>query len=198
LKEFELVIIGAGPAGIAAAVEADKAGVAVAVLDEQARPGGQVFRQPPEELQIVVKDTGGGRIQGARLLKEFEQSRGRVDYCSHTLVWGIFPNNELACLHDRKSYCIRYRRLFIATGAYERSVPFPGWTLPGVMTCGGAQHLIKSQGILPGGKILLAGTGPLQLALASQIAAGGGRVAAILEASDILSWPKLMRTAFGH
>ena len=199
MREFELVIVGAGPAGIAAAVEAEKAGIGVAVLDEQARPGGQVFRQPPEGLEITGEDTRSRKSPGAGLLREFEQSRDRFDYCCHTLVWGIFPNSsEVACLHDRKSYSIRYRKLFLAAGAYERPVPFPGWTLPGVMTSGGAQHLIKSQGVLPGENILLAGTGPLQLALASQILAAGGRVAAILEASDIHNWPRLMRAAFGH
>jgi NADPH-dependent 2,4-dienoyl-CoA reductase/sulfur reductase-like enzyme len=88
--------------------------------------------------------------------------------------------------------------LIIALGAYDRPVPFPGWTLPGVLTAGGAQRLVKTQRVLPGERILLAGTGPLQLALAHQILHAGGQVAAIVEAASIDNWLELACGAFGQ
>jgi NADPH-dependent 2,4-dienoyl-CoA reductase/sulfur reductase-like enzyme len=91
----------------------------------------------------------------------------------------------------------RYRSLVIAAGAYDRAVPLPGWTLPGVMTAGGALNLLKQQGVLPGKKLLLAGSGPLQLALGYRIAAAGGEIAGIAEVSTV-SWPALLKAVQGN
>jgi NAD(P)H-nitrite reductase large subunit len=88
---------------------------------------------------------------------------------------------------------LRFNKLILATGAYDRPVPFPGWTLPGVLTAGGAQTLVKMQRVLPGKRILFAGTGPLQLVVANQILDGGGKIEAILEAGEINNWLKLLK-----
>lgn len=199
VRESELLILGGGPAGMAAAIEAAKAGARVTMLDENARPGGQIYRQFNAGFRVVDADVLGHDYErGQELLKEFASVAGQVEYLDEALVWGIAPENELDFLRQGESRSLRYRQLIIAVGAYDRPVPFPGWTLPGVLTAGGAQRLIKTQRVLPGERILLAGTGPLQLAVANQIVDAGGTVAAIVEAGNIDTWMSLARGAWGQ
>ncbi|HSB78288.1 MAG TPA: NAD(P)/FAD-dependent oxidoreductase [Candidatus Methylomirabilis sp.] len=199
MRELELVILGSGPAGLAAAIEAAKAGASVTVLDENARPGGQIYRQLNAGFSVTTPEVLGSDYQrGQELLAEFGAIADRVEYLDDTLVWALSPERELAFLRRGASQSVRYRQLIIAVGAYDRPVPFPGWTLPGVFTAGGAQRLIKTQRVLPGDKILLAGTGPLQLAVANQIVEAGGKVEAILEAGNIDKWLSLARGAWGQ
>ncbi len=199
MRELELVILGSGPAGLAAAIEAAKAGVGVTVLDENARPGGQIYRQFNAGFSVTTPNVLGSDYQrGQELLAEFGAIANRVEYLDDTLVWALSPERELAFLRRDESRSVRYRQLIIAVGAYDRPVPFPGWTLPGVFTAGGTQRLVKTQRVLPGEKILLAGTGPLQLAVANQIVDSGGKVEAIVEAGNIDRWMSLARGAWGQ
>jgi NADPH-dependent 2,4-dienoyl-CoA reductase/sulfur reductase-like enzyme len=199
LRDLELVILGSGPAGLAAAIEAAKVGVSVTVLDENARPGGQIYRQLNAGFTVSAPDVLGHDYQrGQELLAEFGSIADRVEYLDDTLVWALSPERELAFLRRGESRSVRYGQLVIAVGAYDRPVPFPGWTLPGVFTAGGAQRLVKTQRVLPGEKILLAGTGPLQLAVANQIVDAGGTVEAIVEAGNIDRWMSLARGAWGQ
>jgi len=199
VKEIELMILGSGPAGLAAAIEAVRAGASVTLLDENEKPGGQIYRQLAAGYQVTDPGTlGRDYLRGQKLLAEFDSIRLKIDYLDQALVWGIFPDRELAFLRGEESQSVRYRKLIIAAGAYDRPVPFPGWTLPGVFTAGGAQRMVKIQRVLPGESILLAGTGPLQLALANQIAKAGGHVAAIVEAGRIDSWPRLLGATWGQ
>jgi NADPH-dependent 2,4-dienoyl-CoA reductase/sulfur reductase-like enzyme len=199
MKHIEMVIIGAGPAGISAAIEAAKSGMKVTVLDENNKAGGRIFSQLNDGLKIVNGEVQGPDFKkGTNLLTEFLANSHHIDYQNNAQVIGIFPNKELAYHRNGRLFRIRYKGLIIATGAYERSVPFPGWTLPGVYTAGGTQSLIKMQGILPGKKFLLAGTGPLQLVLANQIIEAGGEVVAILEAGDTHSWFRTVRAIWGN
>jgi thioredoxin reductase/bacterioferritin-associated ferredoxin len=199
LKELELVILGAGPGGLAAAIEASRAGASVTLLDENPKPGGQIFRQFHEGFLVTDPGTlGHDYTRGLKLLKEFNSLRDRVALLDGALVWGIFNGNELAFCRGENSYSVRCKKLIIAAGAYDRPVPFPGWTLPGVFTAGGSQTIVKTQRVLPGEKFLLAGTGPLQLALANQIVDAGGRVEAIVEAGHVENWFKLAASALGQ
>jgi len=199
LKEFELMIIGSGPAGLAAAVEAVRAGARVALLDENPRPGGQIYRQISSGFEVSdARMLGRDYMRGQKLLDEFDSIRNQLEYLDETLVWGILADNELAFLRGDESNSVRFRKLIIALGAYDRPVPFPGWTLPGVFTAGGAQRLVKTQRVLPGEKILLTGTGPLQLALANQITDAGGKVVAIAEAGHIHSRLGLLGASWGQ
>jgi len=199
LKEIELIILGSGPGGLAAAIEAAKAGVSVTLLDENPHPGGQIYRQFNPGFRVTAPEVLGHDYQrGQELLAEFGAIEKRVEYLGEALVWGVFADRELAFLRGEESHSVRYRALIIAAGAYDRPVPFPGWTLPGVFTAGGAQRLVKAQRVLPGEHILLAGTGPLQLALANQIADAGGKVEAILEAGDIDNWTRLASGVWGQ
>jgi len=193
LREVELVIIGAGPGGLAAAIEAAKFGVTPILIDDNKRVGGQIYRQFNKGLNITNPALLGPDFErGRKLLKKFNECKDQVEYFSEAVVWGLFDGHELAFQRGNNSFGIKYKRLIVGTGAYDRPVPFPGWTLPGVLTAGGAQNLVKMQGVIPGDNILLAGTGPLQLTLASQIMRAGGKIEAILEASNIDRWLPLL------
>ena len=194
-----LVVVGAGPAGMGAAIEAARAGLHVSVLDENARPGGQIYRQFDPRFRVTAPRVLGRDFRrGQALLAEFTALGSSVEYLPESLVWGLFPEREVAFVQHGESRTIAYDRLLIALGAYDRPVPFPGWTLPGVLTAGGAQRLVKTQRVLPGDRIVLVGTGPLQLALAHQILAAGGQVAAVVEAGGFGAWCRLAHGAFGH
>jgi NADPH-dependent 2,4-dienoyl-CoA reductase/sulfur reductase-like enzyme len=199
VSEPKIVIVGAGPAGMTAAIEAARAGARVTLLDESPRPGGQIYRQLDPGFRIASPGALGQDFpRGQALLAEFASIAPTIEYLPESLVWGLFPEREVAFLLKGESRTIRYDVLIVASGAYDRPVPFPGWTLPGVLTAGGAQRLVKTQRVLPGERILLVGTGPLQLALANQILHAGGRVEAIVEAGWIANWWEMARGAFGQ
>jgi NADPH-dependent 2,4-dienoyl-CoA reductase/sulfur reductase-like enzyme len=194
-----IVIAGAGPAGIGAAIEAARAGARVTLLDENHRPGGQIYRQLDPGFRVTSPHAlGRGFHRGQALLAEFTSLENKMEYLGGSLVWGLFPGREIIFVYNGESRTIQYDILIIALGAYDRPVPFPGWTLPGVLAAGGAQRLVKTQRVLPGERILLVGTGPLQLALANQILHAGGRVEAIVEAGGLGNWWELARGAFGQ
>jgi NADPH-dependent 2,4-dienoyl-CoA reductase/sulfur reductase-like enzyme len=199
LKELELVILGAGPGGLAAAVEAGRSGVHVTILDDNPKAGGQIFRQFHDGFHVTSPTMlGHDYARGRKLLSEFSAVKDRVELLDNTTVWALSKGNELAYYRGDASYSVRYKKIIISVGAYDRPVPFPGWTLPGVFTAGGAQSLLKTQRVLPGENFLLAGTGPLQLALANQITEAGGHVAAIAEAGRIENWFGLLKGALGE
>ncbi len=184
--ESELAVIGGGPGGVVAALEAAKAGIKVTLLDENERIGGQIYRQLDPGFRVTDSDVlGEDHAKGLELQRQFSSMQDRIQYLNNATVWGIFNNHTLAFARNGRSSTLRFKALLLATGAYDRPVPFPGWTLPGVFTAGGAQRLVKTDRVLPGQNILLAGTGPLQLVLAHQILKAGGRIEAILEAGDV-------------
>ena len=180
-ERTELVVVGAGPAGLAAAVEAAGLGLAVTLVDGYPRPGGQYFKQTPPELA----DAAGPEGHPTALFAEVAQADVRL--VSDTLVWGIFPEADgfLICLYGPPGTPRRLlaQTVVLAPGAYDRPAPFPGWTLPGVMTAGAALALVKHQRVLPGRRVLLSGTGPLQLVLARHLIDGGAEVVAVLDAN---------------
>ena len=194
MKTHELVIVGAGPAGMAAAMEAMHLGLRPLVLDENPQPGGRLLAAPPSALS---PPQGRFRTPGDHLLQEFRQSLGQLDYRPSSTILGFFEQNEIAYVQGDRLHQCRYQALIIAAGAYDRPVPLPGWTLPGVLTAGGALNFIKQQGVLPGKNILLAGSGPLQLALAYRIALCGGKIAGIAEASTI-EWTAFLKAIPGN
>ena len=199
MKQTDILIIGAGPAGMAAAIEAARAGAKITVLDENTKSGGQIFRQFDDSFKVLhAGSLGPDFARGQSLINEFNAHSKSITCLYDAQVWGIFGDREVACFQGRESFSIGFKKLIITAGAYDRPVPFPGWTLPGVFTAGGAQRLVKNQRVLPGRNILLAGTGPLQLALASQISKAGGRVAAMAEAGNVENWAELIRAMLGH
>ena len=200
MQASDFAIIGGGPGGIAAAIKAAKAGADVTLLDENERPGGQCFRQIEKGFKVTDPDVLGMDFkEGQELLHQFNSMQDKIRYLNNTLVWGIFEDRTLALARNGSSSKLGFEHLLVATGAYDRPVPFPGWTLPGVFTAGGAQKLVKSERVLPGQNILLAGTGPLQLVLADQILKAGGKIAAILEAGHFAkNWLQGLKGIWGN
>lgn len=178
---IELAVVGAGPAGMAAAVEAAGSSLPVTLVDVFPRPGGQYFKQTPPELGSVPT----AEEKGQWLVEGLDQTDIRV--LSGTVVWGIFVEGDgyLLCLYGPPGTPrrLKARAVILAPGAYDRPVPFPGWTLPGVMTAGAALALVKHQKVLPGHRILLSGTGPLQLVLARHLIEAGAEIAGVLDAN---------------
>jgi len=179
---FDFLIVGAGPAGLAAAATASALGIRTAVVDEQPAPGGQIYRgiesvaaKRPAHLVVLGPDYAAG----LDLVKQFRA--GKAEYLPDTSVWQIDGERNVFIRANGRTARIAAKQILIAAGAMERPVPIPGWTLPGVMTCGAAQTLLKSTGAVPDGRFVLAGSGPLLLLLAAQLVRLGIKPAAILE-----------------
>lgn len=176
-----VIIVGSGVGGVAAAELLAAHGLAVLMVDDNALPGGQLLRQPPRPGR-PAKRLAPDRLKrwGARTSATLKQ--GPVTFLQGSQVLGIYPERTLL-VASRHEAVAQYRAdaLILATGARERQLPFPGWTLPGVISTGGAQILMKGSGILPGEKPLISGSSPLMLALAAEILANGGRVMAVLD-----------------
>lgn len=179
---------------MAAAIGAVEAGLTPLVLDENPQPGGRLLAAPPPVLRPPAARPSS---PADWLLQRFRLARNKMDYQPASTILGFFGDHEVAYLqHGRLRQC-RYQALIVAAGAYDRPAPIPGWTLPGVLTAGGALNLIKQQGTLPGKNILLAGSGPLQMALASRISESRGRITGIAEAS-CLDWLGLIQAFLGN
>jgi NADPH-dependent 2,4-dienoyl-CoA reductase/sulfur reductase-like enzyme len=175
----DLIVIGGGPAGMAAAATAGALGMKVALLDEQHRPGGQIYRNIGIADTSVKTLLGADYTAGEPLLKQFNDAA--VDYRPGALVWDIDRERNVTILAGAQAERLSASHLLIATGALERPSPVPGWTLPGVMNAGAAQIALKSGPSVPEGKVVLAGTGPLLLLVACQLLAAGVDVAALVE-----------------
>jgi thioredoxin reductase len=180
-----VVVIGAGPAGMAAAIELAKAGVPCTVIDEAPRSGGQVYRQLPTKFQTQEKyKLNSEQKRGKNLHTEWLEAKDKINLLSSTSVVGIWNEKEVVYTSEGISGVIEAEQIIIATGAYERPVPFPGWTLPGVMTVGGVKSFIKTMYVKPGERAIIAGTGPLLISTANRLHEIGVNVIAVLEAGN--------------
>ena len=197
-RRVAVLIVGAGPAGMSAAIVARRYGLDVLVVDEQAAPGGQIWRG--------VEATAGTQ-RAAILGKSYEEglavvSRFRasaVAYEPETQVWQVEPGPRAFMTRHGTTSSIDAGCLLLATGAQERPAPFPGWTLPGVMTVGAAQIVLKASGQIPAEPVWIAGNGPLALLYATQLLKSGGRIAGFLSTQSsgtAAEVPKLAAAAF--
>lgn len=178
-----VAIVGAGPAGLRAAATLADAGLRPVLIDEAPRIGGQVFRQPPVPRQRPPSALYGfeaGKAQA--LFDRFAALQGRIDHRPDTLVWQI-EDRTLHLLQHGRADTLRVDALILATGAAERVLPFPGWTLPGIFTLGAAQIALKAQAALIGPRVVLAGGGPLLYLVAWQYLKAGAKVLAVLDAA---------------
>ena len=176
-----VAIVGAGPAGLRAAEQLVKAGLRPVLIDEAPRVGGQIYRQPPPALQRPAAALYGFEAgKATALFERFAALRAQIDHRPDTLVWQI-ENRTLHLLHQGRPDTLDFDALVLATGATDRVLPFPGWTLPGVVTLGAAQVALKAQAALVGPRVVFAGTGPLLYLVAWQYAQAGGAVQAVLD-----------------
>jgi thioredoxin reductase/bacterioferritin-associated ferredoxin len=197
---YQLLIIGGGPAGLAAATTAAGLGISCALLDEQATPGGQIYRAiesvPEQRAQLL----GSEYMRGRKLATAFRESD--VDYYPETRVWSLNSQREVGVLHNNQARIISADQVIVANGAMERPVPFPGWTLPGVMQAGAGQILFKSAGVVPDNGVVLAGSGPLLLLLAWQYLHAGVEIKALLDitplGNHLSALPKLPKALLAH
>lgn len=182
-ESVDIAVIGAGPAGLAAAIEAAKAKARVVVFDENLSPGGQLFKQIHKFFgsREHLAGTRGYRI-GEMLLKE--ASEAGVEIRLGTVVYGVFEPLTLGLVNGDKSWACSARAIVVATGAMENTMAFPGWTLPGVMGAGAAQTMVNIHRVLPGRKVLMVGSGNVGLIVTYQLLQAGAEVAAIVEAAD--------------
>jgi thioredoxin reductase len=177
-----MVCIGAGPAGLAAAVEAARNGVDVVVYDENERPGGQLFKQihkffgsREHRAQERGFDIGNSFLAEARELD--------VEVSLNSVVLGIYENGALNVMIGDRIEQVKAEKTLVATGASENMIPFPGWTLPGVIGAGAAQTMANIHGIRPGNNILMVGSGNVGVIVSYQMMQAGARVAAVIDAA---------------
>ena len=178
-----VLIVGAGPAGTRAAETLVDRGLSPIVVDEGARSGGQIYRRPPEGFRRPASALYGFEARKAQAVHAaLDDLRERIDYRPGTLIWNI-EGGDAQALGPAGIERIRFDSIILATGAMDRVIPFPGWTLPGVFTMGGAQVALKAQGCAIGDPVVFMGTGPLLYLVAYQYAHAGAHVAAVLDTS---------------
>jgi thioredoxin reductase len=182
MKRTQVAIVGAGPAGLAAAIEVARAGGKVTLLDENSRPGGQLFKQIHKFFGSREHKAGvrGFRI-GEQLLEDTK--RLGVEVLLDSPVYGIFRDFTIGYINANKEYSIKAERIILATGASENALAFPGATLPGVMGAGAAQTLINVHRVLPGKKVIMVGSGNVGLIVSYQLMQAGADVVALIEAA---------------
>jgi NADPH-dependent 2,4-dienoyl-CoA reductase/sulfur reductase-like enzyme len=189
LAHCDLLIVGAGPAGMAAAVAAAPSGASIVVIDDNPTPGGQIWRDGP----------GATLPAAARRWREALERHANIRVCSGTRVVAAPSRNELLLEDAERGWRVQWKKLILCTGARELLLPFPGWTLPGVTGAGGLQALVKAGLPVEGERIVIAGSGPLLLAAAATARAAGAKVVRVAEqaslaavagfAASLVRWP---------
>lgn len=195
----KVLIVGAGPAGLAAAASFTSAGIKPTILDERSSAGGQYFKQLASGYQFTQPNKADQQYQdGAEIIKQVKESGAKL--LTGVKVWGAFRQKsgelEITATDEKNNYIFRPHQVILATGAFEPVPLFPGWTLPGVMTTGAAQGLLRSYRVAPGDRVLIAGNGPLNLQLACELADAGVKIVALAEAAHS-PFPKHWRSALG-
>ena len=177
-----VLVIGAGPAGLSAGIEAASLGAQVLLIDDKDTPGGQLVKQTHMFFGSKQERAGTRGIQIARdLAAEFAQAGGTL--LPHTIALGIYEDGFVGAVRNDTQYLrILPKKIIIATGAFENMLPFPGCDLPGVYGAGGFQTLMNQSGVLPGKRLLMVGAGNIGLIVAYQLLQAGGQVAAVVEA----------------
>ncbi len=196
---YDVIVIGAGPAGLSAATTVSTQGARTLLVDENQTPGGQIYRSILHAQTADRQRLGEDYWQGREIAETF--LRSGTEYAPATTAWSIGPANddsrivghEVGVSAGGAGRMIRARQVVLATGALERPFPIPGWTLPGVMTAGAAQIALKTSGLIPEGRVVIAGTGPLLYLLAAQLIEAGATVAAVLDTTPRSNWLKASR-----
>lgn len=187
---IDLLVVGAGPAGMAAALAAREHGLQVMVIDDQPAPGGQIWRSV--ELTRTRDEILGSAFAEGRAVAETFRASGAI-YRPGAQLWRIEPGFRAFMSVGTQAEAVDAAAVILATGAQERPAPFPGWTLPGVLTVGAAQILLKNAGQIPSRPVWIAGSGPLPLLYAIQLLRAGGRIAGYLDTTPTGQWRRALR-----
>lgn len=186
-RKYDLAIIGAGPAGMSAAIQACKHGLKVLVVDEQPAPGGQIWRAVETVAHSPTGKLLGDEYRaGLAVAQAFRNCE--AEYQPSTQVWQIEPGWHIYMSREQTAEIVQADNVLLATGAQERPAPFPGWTLPGVMTVGAAQIALKTAHQVPTDPVWIAGNGPLVLLYMTQLLKAGGKIAGWLDTAPAGSW----------
>lgn len=184
--ETEIAVVGAGPAGLSASIEAKFYGAKVMLIDENQKPGGQLFKQIHKFFGSQEHHAGvRGYVIGQQLLSDCQ--RLNVEVMLETAVWGIFDDRRIGIADKNGSKIIKSKRIILATGASENPLAFPGWTLPGVMGAGAVQTMMNVHRVLPGKNAIMVGSGNVGLIVAYQLLQAGAKVHAIVEFAPNIS-----------
>jgi len=186
MKKTQMVVVGSGPAGLSAAVKAAGYGVEVMLVDEHARPGGQLFKQIHKFFGSHTHYAGMRGPDIGRLLLKQAETHG-VSINLETTVWGIFQDRVLGLVRGDRTERIQADKIILATGAMENALRFPGWTLPGVMGAGAVQTMVNLNRVLPGKRFLMVGSGNVGLIVSYHLLQAGGHVVKLVEALPRIS-----------
>ena len=207
VADVDVLLIGAGPAGLAAAATLVQAGIAVTIVDDNDQAGGQYFRQLPAAFR-VMPDARLARDQHRALAALAVLDHPLVTFMPGTTIWSMPAQRVFSFSREGSSGRLRARAVILATGAHDRPTPFPGWTLPGVVSAGGCLNLVKGQGMVPGRRVAIVGNGPLLLVAAYSLLRAGVEVVAVAEAATaagllrqtprLLLSPRLLALGVGY
>ncbi|SCZ06724.1 NAD(P)/FAD-dependent oxidoreductase [Microvirga guangxiensis] len=204
VDDYDVIVVGAGPAGLSAATTLAGTKARTLLIDENQTPGGQIYRAITLAQPVDRQRMGEDYWRGRSIAEEF--LRSGAEYAPATTAWSIQPlqddpgrtaGHEVGLSSSGMARLIRAKQVVLATGALERPFPIPGWTLPGVMTAGAAQIALKTSGLVPSGKVVIAGTGPLLYLLAAQLIDAGAMVSAVLDTTPRENWHRAFRHAPG-
>ena len=193
-----VVIVGAGPAGISAARTLLDHGIRPCLVDESLRGGGQIYRRQPQGFQRTAKQLYGFEARKAEAVhRTMDELAPLIDYRPETLVWNA-EDGRLDMLNNGRAESIEYAQLIVATGATDRILPVPGWTLPGVYSLGAAQIALKYQGCAIGERVAFCGSGPLLYLVAYQYAKAGAKVVAVLDSAPFSAQCRALPALLGQ
>lgn len=179
----QVVVVGCGPAGLASAIEAAEAGAKVTILDENTRPGGQLFKQIHKFFGSKEHYAGmRGFNIGTEMLRRAEELG--IEVMLESVVYGFFDDKTLGVITNGSNMSIQAEKIVLATGASENALEFPGWTLPGVIGAGAAQTMVNLHRVLPGRRCLMVGSGNVGLIVSYQLMQAGAEVVAVVEADS--------------
>ena len=187
IQEYDIIVIGAGPSGVAASVTSALNGAKVLIIDSNFDTGGQVYKPPPNTFQEIEKNIST-EIKIQKYHKKLLEEHGVHIALEHT-VWQVSEGFHIYAFDNQnKKVSWKCKTLIVATGTYERIIPFPGWTSTGVIGLAASTTLIKSHRVLPGYNTIVAGCGPLLAVVASGIIKAGGNVKAVIDLNGPFSW----------